>query len=408
MINNKSRHLHPIQVRVVVDALHAIFAEGGQADKVIQTALKQNPKAGASDRAFIAETCYEVVRHYRLYHTVLGHAPKHDADWWQMVGIHLVLQGQTLPPWREFEAMDTAAVKQAALRLASDRKVTESVPDWLDELGEMAFGDAEWAKIIHALNQPATVVLRTNTLGIARAELQKLLLEEGVDTKPHGNDALQLKERKNVFATKAFHGGLFEVQDYSSQMVSELLAPKPGEAVVDACAGAGGKSLHLAALMENKGRLIALDTIEWKLTELRHRAKRAKVFNLEARTINTTKVVKKLYGRADALLLDVPCSGLGVLRRNPDAKWKLSPARVEELVELQRTILEEYSPMVKAGGRMVYATCSILPRENQEQVQWFLQSPAGAAFELREEKILLPHRDGFDGFYMALLLKKKE
>ncbi|MFN0214707.1 MAG: RsmB/NOP family class I SAM-dependent RNA methyltransferase, partial [Saprospiraceae bacterium] len=204
----------------------------------------------------------------------------------------------------------------------------------------------------------------------------------------------------------AFRKGWFEMQDYSSQLVAPLLAPQAGMRVVDACAGGGGKTLHLAALMENKGSLIALDTQAWKLDELRNRARRAGASNIETRAIENRKIIKRLYGSADRLLLDVPCSGLGILRRNPDAKWKLLPERIEQLRGTQQEILQNYSAITKPGGRMVYATCSILPSENQEQVEKFLKSGAGKGFKLLEERRIVPQDQGFDGFYMALLTRE--
>jgi 16S rRNA (cytosine967-C5)-methyltransferase len=164
-------------------------------------------------------------------------------------------------------------------------------------------------------------------------------------------DALQLKERANVFKTEAFKNGFFEVQDASSQLVSEFLEVESGMRVVDTCAGAGGKSLHLAALMENKGQLIATDIYENKLKELKRRARRAGAHNIEPRVIDSTKVVKKLYGSADRVLIDAPCSGLGVLSRNPDAKWKLQPEFIETLKQTQEEILKQYSKMVKTAVR---------------------------------------------------------
>jgi 16S rRNA (cytosine967-C5)-methyltransferase len=234
------------------------------------------------------------------------------------------------------------------------------------------------------------------------------LRQEGVETRTVGDDdALVLIRRQIVFQTKAFKNGLFEMQDFSSQMVASLLAPQPGMRVVDACAGGGGKTLHLAALMQNRGNLIALDTFAWKLDELRTRARRAGATNIETRPIESRKTIKRLYGSADRLLLDVPCSGLGILRRNPDAKWKLMPESIDNLRVVQQDILQSYSPILKSGGRMVYATCSILPSENQEQVATFLASEAGQNFKLLEEKRILPQENGFDGFYIALLEKGK-
>jgi 16S rRNA (cytosine967-C5)-methyltransferase len=176
---------------------------------------------------------------------------------------------------------------------------------------------------------------------------------------------------------------------------------------MDSCAGAGGKSLHLAALMENKGQVIATDIYKGKLNELKRRARRAGAHNIETRLIDSTKVIKKLDRKIDRLLIDAPCSGLGVLRRNPDAKWKLQPEFLDEIRVTQQEILQSYSRVVKEEGIMVYATCSILPSENEEQVEKFLKSEAGANFELLDSKTLQVHRDGFDGFYMARMKRTK-
>jgi len=395
--------LHPLLVRAVAQALHSIFRENRHADKIIEQALKQNPKAGSRDRAFIAETTYEVVRYYRLYSESLGKTPRSEADFWEIIGIHLLKNGTPLPDWREFKTLKTNVLNEKLEQAAQVRTLRESIPDWLDELGSREL-DSLWDETLSALNRPAQVVLRANRLKTDRAALQKALLEEGVETKFIGNeDALLLVRRQNVFQSKAFKSGLFEMQDFSSQQVALMLAPEPGMRVVDACAGGGGKTLHLAALMQNRGSLIALDTHAWKLDELRHRARRAGAGNIETRPIESRKTVKRLYNSADRLLLDVPCSGLGVLRRNPDAKWKLTPESIENLRVVQQDILQSYSPIMKPGGRMVYATCSILPSENQEQVEKFLASEAGKNFKLLEEKQILPQDQGFDGFYIALL-----
>jgi len=215
-----------------------------------------------------------------------------------------------------------------------------------------------------------------------------------------------LAERKNVFVTNAFKNGMFEVQDAASQFIAPMLEVAPGLRVVDACAGAGGKSLHVAALMKNKGKIIAMDIHEWKLGELKKRAARNRVDIIETKIIDSTKVVKRLESSFDRVLLDVPCSGLGVIRRNPDTKWKLSSGEIDRLVELQREILTDYSKMCKSKGLMVYATCSILYKENEEQVKWFLQSEEGQNWTFKKELRLWPHKDQFDGFYAAVLEKK--
>ena len=217
---------------------------------------------------------------------------------------------------------------------------------------------------------------------------------------------LKLEERANVFITAAFKNGNFEVQDANSQLVSEFLEVAPGQRVIDSCAGAGGKTLHLAALMENKGQLIALDIYANKLKELKRRAKRNGAHNIEPRPIDSTKVIKKLYGTADRVLIDAPCTGMGVLKRNPDAKWKMQPEFLEKVMQTQQEILSSHSKMVKSGGKMVYATCSILPQENNQQVVKFLASEEGKDFSLEEERKLYASKTGFDGFYMARLAKK--
>jgi 16S rRNA (cytosine967-C5)-methyltransferase len=271
-------------------------------------------------------------------------------------------------------------------------------------------GASLWTKEIAALNEQADVILRVNTLNTTKDELQALLFDDGIDTEHIKGypDALKLKERANVFKTEAFKKGYFEVQDASSQLVAEFLDVKPGMRVVDTCAGAGGKALHIAALMENKGQVIGLDIYAHKLNELKRRAKRNGAFNIETRPIESTKVIKKLYDKADRVLIDAPCSGLGVLRRNPDAKWKLQPEFIDTIKTTQQDILQQYSRIVKAGGKLVYATCSVLPSENKAQVDKFLTSDLGKEFIFVKDKSILAHTSGFDGFYMALLEKKNK
>lgn len=408
--------LHPLLVRLVAQNLRAIFLENRYADKVIEQALRSNPKAGSRDRAFIAETTYEVVRYYRLYGEILGKTPDSELDFWQLIGVHLAFKNVELPDWQEFKSLKSPAfftkIKywQGKVDEAPDsdlsRRISESIPDWLDEIGRKEL-DQKWDETLHWLNRPAQVVLRTNRLRTSPEALQKALLAEQVETQTMPNsDALVLSARKNVFQTSVFRKGWFEMQDYSSQLVAPLLAPQPGMRVVDACAGGGGKTLHLAALMENRGSLIALDTQAWKLEDLRARARRAGATNIETRAIENRKTIKRLYGSADRLLLDVPCSGIGILRRNPDAKWKLQPEQIEKLRATQQEILQSYSAITKPGGLMVYATCSILPSENQQQVEKFLSSVAGSDFKLMKERRILPQHEGFDGFYMALLSRE--
>jgi 16S rRNA (cytosine967-C5)-methyltransferase len=218
-------------------------------------------------------------------------------------------------------------------------------------------------------------------------------------------DALILKKRTNLFNSPLFAQGYFEVQDVASQLVAPFMQVMPGMRVIDACAGAGGKTLHIASLMQNKGKIIALDSEAWKLDELSKRARRAGVDCIETRPLTDAKILKRLANTADRLLLDVPCSGLGVLRRNPDAKWKMTPEFIARIRETQLTILQEYTVMLKPGGKLVYATCSILPSEDEDQVRNFLSR--NTEYTLEEEHRTWPSDDK-DGFYMARLLKKQK
>lgn len=398
--------LHRNLVFAVVDALHLIFNEQEYADKVIEKVLRYDKRWGARDRGFIAETTYDIVRWKRLYAEIAEvHHPYSRPALFRLFAVWCVLRGIRIPDWKQLEDTPERRIKGKFDELSKIRKYRESIPDWLDELGEKSLGDALWTKEIAALNKKAEVILRTNTLRIKKEQLQKTLEHHEIETVPIPGypDALKLTERKNVFTTDAFKEGLFEVQDASSQLVAPFLEVAPGQRVVDACAGAGGKTLHLAAQMENKGQLIAMDIYESKLKKLKVRARRNGVHNVETRSIDSSKVIKKLYNSADRLLLDAPCSGLGVLRRNPDSKWKLEPGFVDRIMGVQQEILQKYSKMVKSGGQMVYATCSVLPQENNEQVSKFLDSEAGKEFELTKEQHIYASKKGYDGFYMALL-----
>ncbi|MCB0630063.1 MAG: class I SAM-dependent methyltransferase [Saprospiraceae bacterium] len=392
--------LFPNLIQAVTSALQSIFTEHYYADKVIQQVLKSNPKWGSRDRAFIAESVYEIVRWYRLLYTIYGKEARSEADWWRLFGIYWIIRGGSLPNWKEFSGLDAEVIRKKQREIHGERKIRESIPDWLDARGNQELG-AAWEPSIRALNKPADVILRVNTLKTDLVQVKDALAKSGIATRGMGEDKLLVTERRNLFATSAFKSGWFEIQDYSSQQVAPFLQVEPGMQVIDACAGGGGKTLHLATLMQNKGRVLAMDTAEWKLKELKKRARRNGIHIVETRTITGSKVIKRLHNKADRLLLDVPCSGLGVLRRNPDAKWKLSEEFIESIREEQAAILDQYSRMLKPGGLMVYATCSILPSENRQQVDRFLETHPN--FVLEEERSILPQDEGFDGFYMARL-----
>jgi 16S rRNA (cytosine967-C5)-methyltransferase len=331
-------------------------------------------------------------------------------DLWRIFAVWAVLRGYNLPDWKYFEETPVRRIKGRFDELTKTRKFKESIPDWMDELGVKELGEAIWTKELAAQNEQAKVILRVNKLKTTKEKLRALLMDLNIATEFHADypDALILTERANVFLTDAFKDGLFEVQDASSQLVAYFLDVKPGMRVVDTCAGAGGKTLHLASLMENKGQLIAMDLYESKLKQLKIRAKRNGAFNIEPRVIESTKTIKKLHEKADRVLIDAPCSGLGVLKRNPDSKWKLQPEFIENIKKIQAEVLENYSKIVKPGGKLVYATCSVLPSENQEQIQHFLSTDIGKEFTFIQDRKVLAHESGFDGFYMALLERKNK
>lgn len=398
--------LHRNLVYAVIDGLQLIFNEGKYADKVVEQLLKRDKRWGARDRGFIAETTYEIVRWKRLYAEIAEvKEPYTRENLWRIFAVWAVLKGIRLPEWKQLEGTPNRRIKGKFDELNKIRKYRESVADWMDAVAVKELGEKVWEKEIHALNQQADVILRVNRLKTDKKTLQKQLREDNIDTDFIKNypDALVLKERGNIFKTDAFQNGLFEVQDASSQLVAELLDVAPGMRVADCCAGAGGKTLHLASKMDNKGQIIALDIYGNKLSELKRRARRNGAHNIETREIDSSKVIKKLHNSMDRVLIDAPCSGLGVLRRNPDAKWKLQPEFLETIKETQKEILNSYSKMLKVEGKMVYATCSILPSENQEQVAAFLASEDGKNFKLIKDKKILASESGFDGFYMALL-----
>lgn len=446
------------------------LARAPYADKLIERELKLRRKWGARDRRFFAESFYEIVRRSSLFWYLLGLKEKREnvGKLFALAVYLLSLQKKsselflknilqqkapedTWKLWLEEFHIDLIGVRERARRLYEDQfkgtersvsgfAVLESYPEWLIEVFIKNFGVAQAFLYLEELNHPAAVFLRPNLLKTdlksllailssgpnpdtgkgsgkeVRGTSQKFVSKNGgvsgesLSVKeargPRDVCCLVLESRKNVFAHASYKDGLFEVQDISSQAVAPFLQVAPGQRVIDACAGAGGKALHLAGLMHNQGRILALDIHAYKLDELKLRARRNAVSIIETRCIDSNKVIKRLKESADRLLLDVPCSGLGVLRRNPDTKYKLSLDRLEELKKIQREILGQYQVMLKPGGKLVYATCSVLKEENEEQVQWFLAQHKN--FELEEVlRINIGEEHGGDGFFMARMVKTK-
>jgi 16S rRNA (cytosine967-C5)-methyltransferase len=388
-------------VNAVAGTLKEIFVNKRYADRCIEKLFKANAQWGSRDRRFVAEAVYDIVRNYRLYSSLA----QSENNFWFITGVWLVVKNIEIPDWPEFKHLNADFILKQKEKLMSDPSVAQSYPPWLWELGEKELGKEKWGTEAAALNEQAPVVLRMNSLKCDAEKFEKAMALEKIELKKVAKqkNAYELEKRENVFKNKYFKEGWFEVQDAGSQMIGEFTGVKAGQTVVDACAGAGGKSLHLAALMNNKGKILSLDVEEWKLEECKKRARRAGAFNIETKLI-TPQAIENLKEKADVVLMDVPCSGTGVIKRNPDAKWKLSIESIERTKELQQKILSEYSTMVKPGGKLVYSTCSILPSENESQVKNFLSSNKN--FSLQEQRSVLPSM-GFDGFYMALMKRSE-
>lgn len=387
-------------VEAVVECLSQIMHENKYSDKVLERAFKNHPQWGSRDRKFIAETVYDITRYYRYLSKIAGT----NKNFRMIFAAYLYEKQIPFPEWPDFQSINTEIFDHNKNAIENSAILT-SYPDELWSICLNELGEKKWYIEAKALNETARVVLRTNTLKISKKELLKKLNEAGIDAEEIEGfeNALQLKKRQNIFTSDLFKEGFFEVQDAGSQLISEFLEVEPGQKIIDACAGAGGKSLHIAALLQNKGKVISLDVEEWKLENLKKRAKRAGAFNIETRLIEPGKTLKQLHEFADRLLLDVPCSGTGVIKRNPDTKWKLTKEIIEETQKTQYQILSNYCSMLKKGGLMVYSTCSILPSENQNQVNKFIEAMQGD-YLLINDKTIYPS-EGYDGFYMALIKK---
>jgi 16S rRNA (cytosine967-C5)-methyltransferase len=389
--------MHRLLAEAAAGLVKSVFKEHKVLDHELAAAFEENPKWGKRDRGFIAETAFEVVRWRRA----LGFlADSEEAN--AMCAAQWVRMGFEIPDWWKYKGLDAAEIKAREADLgAQPRAIRESIPDWLDELGVAELGDA-WDAEISTLNQRAPVFLRVNTLKTTRAAAIEWLAESGVEVSevPGLPDALVLAPGK-ILPKPLRTDGRLEIQDAGSQMIAPLVDPQQGERIIDTCSGAGGKSLHLAALMGNDGRVFAMDVDAKKLAELARRAKRAGATCVSPKPITDTTSAD-FAEIADRLLIDAPCSGLGTLKRQPDLKWRLKPAQLDRVRGIQKELLAAYSAMLRPGGRLVYATCSILPSENRAAVDSLIDA---GGFALIEEQPVSPAATGFDGFYAAALVK---
>lgn len=417
------------------------------ADNVVREFFRARHYLGSKDRRFISETLYTILRNYKLLHrfasSVMDKVAPPDVPSLAIYAVYaLKIENESLesiltdiePAWQiAFPGTDCKAFlngvsaadilheieSDAVQRIALKYSFPDSIiSEWVDR-----FGENEASRLCEAMNQPAATTIRVNTLRATVEECQRRLLAEGIDShrpqlSPFG---LVLAKRINVQASKSFKDGLFEMQDEGSQLVSLLLEPKAGQMIVDACAGGGGKTLHIAALMKNEGDVRAVDVDERRFSNIRQRITRAGVTIATLQKADDT-TVNNLAAEADAVLVDAPCSGVGTFRRNPAAKLTWSQSTVDRLAKTQHEILQTYSAFVKSGGRLVYSTCTLLRQENENVVVEFLKShaefqlvPASESLQKYDIEVessspfltLLPHETDTDGFFAAVLVRRR-
>lgn len=381
------------------EAVESVFKEGTYLDKAIEKIFKKNKKWRGYEKRTFVETINGMLKNWRLLVALEGLQDKEIfRNFYDLIDVWEWLSNKTKHDNNE-------KLKERLIRFKKSPAVYYSFPDWQAELFKKEIPH-KWEKVLASLNGTAPHTVRLNPLKASTTEFFEFLNEAQIQIEKNEVSyyAYDVITYGGLFRTEAFKNGWFELQDAASQEVSVGLDVQPGMRVIDACAGAGGKSLHLAALMQNKGKIIALDTKAYKLQELKRRSARAGASIIEAKEIDSTKVIKRLKETADRVLIDAPCTGTGVYRRNPDAKWRLKPEDITRVLEQQYDILTKYSEMVKVGGKMVYATCSVLPSEGEKQVERFINENPG--WELEKETRFWPDEVGTDGFYLARIIKK--
>lgn len=428
---NEIRHGRS-RLNQAAELLHGILSQPQYpADSIIDRYFRSHRQMGSKDRAFAAETVYGCLRRKAELDTLAAYCMPEDVSaeqraYWVVATYLLKYSGWSARALADAGFEGEADVLVARVRTTKNDDLPFSarinMPEWLTERLLKQFDEAETLLLSEALNRPAQVGLRVNTLKTTRDTLQQRLTEEGFPCEPmrYSPIGLQRDKRAPLFDTPSFKAGLFELQDEGSQLLGFLVGAKPKDKIVDFCAGAGGKSLQLAAQMQNKGSLYACDTSLSRLDRLKPRLTRAGADNIQRCPIASEQDVrlKTLVG-SDAVLVDAPCSGTGTLRRNPDIKWRA--VDIESLMLQQRNILTAASRLVKPGGRLVYATCSLLDEENSGIAREFLAShpefkTVPAQLVLAEQGIkipdahdtdgalrLLPHRHGTDGFYAMVM-----
>ncbi len=393
------------------------------ADAVVSRYFREHRQLGHADRAFVAETVFAVLRRGR---SIEARCAGQLSDRRRLLATLAIVRGwsqRELAPVLKASEEEWLAAAKAVPEADLPPAVRCDLPDWLYARLEQQFGADEVLALSRAMNQSAPLDLRVNTLKGDRDTLLAKLAADDIAASPGALSplAVRLRDKPALAKHPLFLEGAFEVQDEGSQLLGFLLEPKRGEMVVDFCAGAGGKTLLLGALMRNTGRLYAFDVSDKRLTNLKPRLARSGLSNVHPARIEHERdqKIKRLAGKADRVLVDAPCSGLGTLRRNPDLKWRQDETSVAELTVKQAAILAAAATLVRPGGRLVYATCSLLSAENDEIVAAFLEKhpdfsllPASAV--LGKQGIacegdvlrLLPHKHNTDGFFAAAMERK--
>lgn len=416
--------LTTIQLEMAIQAIRKILPLNFPADILMRGFFRENPMLGHNDRTIIAEIVFGILRHKYFLDTLAEKATPRALLLAYLAKFQGINSRELISFATESEIKWLAHVKGAQIAM-QPLAIQAELPQWLIEKLQTYLPDEEILKLGVALQQPAPLDLRVNTLLAKREEILTQLEQAEVkaNVMPYSPIGIRLAEKTAINQHPLFLEGKVEIQDESSQLSVYLLAPRRGEMIVDFCAGSGGKTLLIGALMQSHGRIYAFDVSDKRLNNLKPRLKRSGLSNIHPVRIDNENDlrVKRLAGKIDRVLIDVPCSGLGTLRRNPDLKWRQSPESIEELKIKQRAILNAASKLLKPGGRIVYATCSLLPEENEEIVESFLANHTqfialNCGELLAQQKIplntgnylqLSPANHHTDGFFAAALELKK-
>ncbi len=408
------------QFEGIVEALARVLPFDKPADAVISAFYRDHRQLGAGDRFAISETVYATLRRFNYLNALI--APDEITPRRMAIASLLKVRGHSVKEISDFLTDDektfAAELKSRKPELGLAEKA--ELPQWV--IDKLDWPEEEIIELGYSLQQSAPLDLRVNTFKGKRKKIIALLNDEGIEASdtPYSTIGIRLKKKFQLQKHELYTSGQVEIQDEGSQLLGLLVGAKRGEMVVDFCAGAGGKTLLLAAAMANTGRLYAFDVSEKRLKNLSPRLKRSGISNIYSIAIDseTDSRVKRLYGKIDRVLVDAPCSGMGTLRRNPDLKFRQSPQSVAELNEKQSAILESAAKLLKSGGRLVYATCSLLKEENEDIVNAFLQKhpdfsvlpakealPKKIEIETGDYLQLYPHRHNTDGFFAAVLVR---